>query len=407
MKIIELNEEQFRNYSSIHSRRNYLQTVEYAKMKQEDGYEAMFIGLIDDNNVLAASVILSKKIYNKHKYAYAPWGFLIDYDNKELLYIFTSKIKEYLKKLDYVYLRTNPDIRFKVYDKNLTIIDGNANKINMLKELGYSFMGFKNNFSKFGVYLKVEGSLNSIYNNFSRSIKRNINFCLKSGLTIHKGSMDNFEIFYELIKKNTGKSMEYYRKLTSYFNTDYNRFEIFFAKLNPEIYINNYQYLLKQEQEHNNELTTKIKSNNNSSLKLVNKKMISDRLIEKYKKEIVRATGVYKIFPEGIIIGTCGIIRNNKEIYFVVDGYNEQVNYIHSIPLIKWEIMKIYNSINYKEFYFGPIHSNVDDDTYKGLFQSKVGFGGEIIEYPGDFDLVINKYLYTLYSSFFNMNKNN
>lgn len=407
MKVIELNEEQFRNYSSVHMRRNHFQTVEYANMKKEDGYDSMFLGLIDDDyNLLAGSLILSKKINNKYKYGYAPWGFLIDYSDKELLKVFSTKLKEYLKKLDIVYVRINPDIRFKVYDKNLNIIDGNANNVNILKSCGFNFIGYKDNFSKYGIYLRVDESLNAIYNNFSRSIKRNIDFCRKTGITVYKGSLDNFELFYNLIKKNTNKSMEYYRKLASYYNTDYNKFEIFFAKLNPDIYINNYQYLLKMEQEKNDRLSNRMKnSEDGGTLKLVNLKMMSDRLIEKYKKEIVRATGIYKMFPDGIIIGTCGIIRNNKEIYFVVDGYNDQVSYIHSIPLIKWEIMKIYHSVNYREFYLGPVHSNFDIEEYKGLFNSKMGFGAELIEYPGDFDLIVNKYLYTIYSSFFNNKK--
>jgi lipid II:glycine glycyltransferase (peptidoglycan interpeptide bridge formation enzyme) len=406
MDIIELNEEQFRSYSSIHSKRNYLQTVEYANMKKEDGYEPLYLGFINEkDNLLAGTLILSKKLYNKYKYGFAPRGFLIDFSNKELLNTFTVKLKDYLKKKDFIYIRTNPSIRYKVYNKSLVFIDGNANNVNILKSCGYNFMGFKNDFSKYGVHLKVEESLNSIYNNFSRSTKRNIAFGLKAGITVIKGSFDNFELFYELVKKNTSKSMEYYRKLADYFNTDYNKFEIFFAKLNPDVYINNFQYLLKQEQEKNDKLSKRMQnSKDGGSLKLVNKKMFSDRLIEKYRKEIIRATSIYKIFPDGIIIGTCGIIRNNKEIHFLVDGYNEQVNHIHSISLIKWEIMKIYHSVGYREFCFGPIYSKFEDEKYKGLLHSKVGFGGEIIEFPGDFDLVVNKYLYTIYSSFFNLN---
>ena len=123
MKIIELSEEQFRNYSAVHSKRNHLQTLEYANMKKEDNYDSLFLGLIDDNdNIIAGSLILSKKINNKNNFAYAPWGFLIDYNNKDLLNVFTTKLREYLRKKDFIYLQTNPNIRYKVYDKNLNIV---------------------------------------------------------------------------------------------------------------------------------------------------------------------------------------------------------------------------------------------------------------------------------------------
>ena len=404
-KIIELTEDEFFNYSYNHSKKNYLQTVEYATMKGEDGYDPMYLGLIDDkDNVFAGTMLITKKIYNKYKYAFAPGGFLIDYSNKELLMAFTLKLKDFLRKKDFIYLRLNPRIKFKVYNKDLTLMDGNAIQTNNLKECGYNFMGYRDDFSRYGVSLKVGDSLTDIYNNFSRSTKRNIAFCLNTGITVYKGSNETLNLFYELVKKNNPKGLEYYRKLASYFNTDYNKFEIFFAKLNPDVYINNYQYLLKKEQARNTRLSQKMQnSGNGGSLKLVNKKMFSDRLIDRYSKEIKRATNIYKFFPNGLIIGTCGIIRDNNEIVFVVDGYNDQVNYIHSISLIKWEIMKIYHSVGYRNFNFGAVCSNFEDENYKGLFQSKVGFGGEVIEYPGDFDLVTNKYLYTIYSGLFNL----
>ena len=48
MHIIELTELQFKNYSNIHSKKNYKQSVEYAKLKQENGYRPLYVGLIDD-----------------------------------------------------------------------------------------------------------------------------------------------------------------------------------------------------------------------------------------------------------------------------------------------------------------------------------------------------------------------
>ena len=63
MHIIELTELQFKNYSNRHSKKNYKQSVEYAKLKQDNDYSPMYVGLIDDmNNVHAASLILVKKI---------------------------------------------------------------------------------------------------------------------------------------------------------------------------------------------------------------------------------------------------------------------------------------------------------------------------------------------------------
>lgn len=44
MHIVELTELQFKNYSNLHSRKNYKQSVEYAKLEETKGYNNLFLG---------------------------------------------------------------------------------------------------------------------------------------------------------------------------------------------------------------------------------------------------------------------------------------------------------------------------------------------------------------------------
>ena len=46
MKIIELNETQFQNYSRLHSNRNYLQSVDDANLQKNYGFIINYLGLI-------------------------------------------------------------------------------------------------------------------------------------------------------------------------------------------------------------------------------------------------------------------------------------------------------------------------------------------------------------------------
>ena len=63
MHIVELTELQFKNYSNLHSRKNYKQSVEYAKLEETKGYNNLFLGLVDEqNNVHAATLILVKNL---------------------------------------------------------------------------------------------------------------------------------------------------------------------------------------------------------------------------------------------------------------------------------------------------------------------------------------------------------
>ena len=370
----------------------------------------MFLGLLDNsNNITAATIILSKNINNKFKYGIAPFGYLLDFNNKELLEIFSRELKLYLKKFNFLYVRVNPRTEYKVYDKKKKLISDNEKLIENLKICGYNGVSFSNPFDRYSVRLMTPESLATVYSGFSRSIKRNINYCLQMGITVVKSKEDNLELFFELVKDKTNKSLDYYRNLDSCYDSKDSSFEVYFAMLNPETYITNYQYFLKKEQERNAKLSTALKNNfnNTNTNKILNKKMTSDKLIEKYKNEMIRATNVYKIFPKGIAIGTCAIIRSGNEVDFIIDGFDRRFNYVYTIPFIRWEIIKKFSNQGYKLFDFGTAGKDIlaKNDEYASLFNSKTGMGGKLIEYVGEFDLVINKSLYTIYSSFSGIKK--
>lgn len=405
MEIIELEERQFRNYSYIHSNRNIYQTVENAKRLESKYNQKLYLGLIDDqNNLLAATLLLISKLKGKYLYGYAPKGFLIDYNNEELLTTFTNKLKEYLKERKFVFIKLDPLIPYQIYNKEKKIIYQNKNIMPFLKRLGYNHLGFNNYFethnSRYYVYLNTnKDSLEDTFKKVSRNVKRSIQNSLNMGITIHKGDINNLDLFYSLISKKTKLTKE---DIQSYFNTynnNQNSFEVYFAKIDPQIYVNNYRYLEREEFKKNNYLYQKIVESNNQNRKLINKKLVSDKVLQKYKKEIVNATNIYSKFPNGLIVGTCAIIKNNKEITFFIDGYEEKLREVHSSYFLKWEIIKKYMKEGYTLFNLGEISGNMnkENNKYYGLYFSKMGFNSKVVEYPGEFDLIINSPLYSIF----------
>ena len=99
MKIIELTQTQYKNYSNIHRRRNFGQTIEFSMLKNNINKRRLFLGLIDEsNNLHAATLILITNISPTIKEALAPNGFLIDYSDFQLVKTFTEELKKYLLK---------------------------------------------------------------------------------------------------------------------------------------------------------------------------------------------------------------------------------------------------------------------------------------------------------------------
>ena len=94
---------EFDEFSKNHPLGSYHQTSNYAITASEEGYDYELLGLKDeDNNLVAASLILLKKMGLFFKYGYAPRGFLIDYYNTDLLTRFTREVKSYFNKRKFV-----------------------------------------------------------------------------------------------------------------------------------------------------------------------------------------------------------------------------------------------------------------------------------------------------------------
>ena len=121
MKIIELTETQFKNYSKLHSSRNYFQTIEYANIM--NNYNRLFLGFINENdNTIMGAVLLLERSVLKFKVGYVPGGFLIDYDNDNLFRDFITSLKNYLKEKKFVYLTTDNKTTYKMFDKKGQVI---------------------------------------------------------------------------------------------------------------------------------------------------------------------------------------------------------------------------------------------------------------------------------------------
>ena len=148
MTIKELSDFEFREFTEKYPFSSIYQTCENGKIMQNEGYGVMYIGGIENGEIVAASLILIKKI-KSYNYAYAPRGFLIDYTNKQLLSDFTKELKKYLGKKAIVAVKLSPIIVRNMYNCNGQLVGTNPRFdeiFNNLKSLGYHHYGFNSFF---------------------------------------------------------------------------------------------------------------------------------------------------------------------------------------------------------------------------------------------------------------------
>ena len=208
--------------------------------------------------------------------------------------------------------------------------------------------------SNLKVVLETEKTFNETFELFNSNTKRNINLSLERAIYIFKDESNNPDLLLNLTNNFNADRV---KQILNNFNGD-NKAEIYFAKIDPEKYINNYRFLLKEEEEKNDRLNEIMQDINIvKSVEFINKKMNSDKLITRYNNEIIKATNLYTKYPKGVIAGAILIIKNNREIYFLDEGRNKTFDDFYSSHLLKWEIIKKYLTEGYKIFNFGIVKS--------------------------------------------------
>ena len=114
MQLREITNEEFNNFTDNFKIKSIYQTSEYAFIMNNQKYDSFLLGLENDGIIIAATLIFIEK-ESGFKYAYAPRGFLLDYENTELVKLFTDYISNYLYKKGIMGIKLNPLIIRNIY----------------------------------------------------------------------------------------------------------------------------------------------------------------------------------------------------------------------------------------------------------------------------------------------------
>ena len=114
LKLKNIEKEQFDKYISEHKlKSHFLQSLswgEFSKIKKN--LTPYYLGLVNENDeIVAATLLLEKKLPMNFCYFYAPRGFVIDYKKRELVKTMTKKIVEFAKNKKDIFVNKDTDIK--------------------------------------------------------------------------------------------------------------------------------------------------------------------------------------------------------------------------------------------------------------------------------------------------------
>lgn len=406
MKLVNLNREEYQNFYNNYQDASFMQSIELSNLKKEYGNIIHFVGIKENNMVLAASMILEYKSHFGKKIFYAPRGLMLDYHNKELLSFFTKELKKYIKKHGGFILTIDPAIIYRIRNSDGDIIQENGSDdetINNLLDLGYKHHGFNlyldANQARWCYRMALDEDYELKKSKFSKSTRKNIESCIKKGLMVREGTIEDLDTMTEIFDL-TSKRKDFFSRSLSYYQKMYKNMHdlmtIYIAYLDPDTYLSHSINLLEEEKKNNEIIQDKMKKDLVGN-KLKNQLETSNKLIEKYTNEVERAKKFKEDNPNGKDIGCLLSIRSGIEYLTLSSGVLEEYkSFTPKYLMYEHHIKEAYKEgFKYCNFY-GITGDFNKDGKYYGIYEFKKGFNGNVIEYVGEFDLKVS-WFYNVY----------
>ncbi|MDZ4991865.1 peptidoglycan bridge formation glycyltransferase FemA/FemB family protein [Clostridium perfringens] len=428
-KFVEINSSEIDKFNESNRKGHIFQTSYWAELKKD--WKSKFVaGYDNDNNlVITATILLRKAPYINKYMGYIPRSFTCDYTNKKLLIEFTEYLRDFAKKNNISFITIDPDIHLNENEKELS--EGAEIK-NFLKSLGYKNTDSKNfeaiqpNFV-FRLPLPTEGDKmdikKAVFKKFSSKTRYNIKVAEERGLSVEvydKETLneDVLDRFHEIMV-TTGKRdnflvrhREYFKDMIDYL---YPHCRLYMVKYSYENDFNRLSEKLNKQEEAKvkalkkiEELKVKFDSETDEDKKSRVEKKLNDqdkrlkeaeRQIEGFKKKIadIEPFKGQEIYLSGSIY----LYYGNKAWYL----YGASENILRdTMPNFAMQWSMICDSIDLgcDVYDFRGVSGDLNpENPLYGLYKFKKGFNGNFVEFIGEFDIIVDNGIYTLYKKAF------
>lgn len=399
MILKEIDVKTFENYAKNNPYQTFMQTKQIGKLREINGWEIYYLGLYDNNKLVGATLLVSKKRhFNKYEF-YAPRGPLLDYNNEKVLTSFLSKLIEFVKKHNGYILRIDPYVINKERNGKGEVIEGgidNTKIVEEIKSLGFNLLPFKEREQVSTMYVldTKNKTIEEIFNNMNSSTKNKINKTLKNGIEIKEITEDRLDEFYSIMKE-TGerkgfdiRDNNYYKRMYKIFK-DSNGIKYLIAVINLKDLLTK----LNQEKETLLKKQETIENNEKNQGKI---KALTEN-IESINKRIELAIKEEKEHGENITLAGSMFILTKKEVIYLAGGNHEEFLHYNAQYLIQWEMIKYAIENGYDRYNFYGIPDKLDENSKDyGVYKFKTGFNGYVEELIGEFEIKASPIYYLI-----------
>lgn len=400
MNFTELKKSEFESFLKSCPLKTFFQAPEMEEIDSMGGWNTIYVGVKQNEQIVAASRIIWTKVRFNKKIFYAPRGILVDYNDKKLLTFFITNLKNFIKGQCGYTLHIDPPVIYKERDIDGEIVsDGvdNSDIVNTLKSLGFKHDGFTREYdytkqNRWLFELSVDGKTeDDILKEMNGNTRRSIQRAEHLKVTVRELKRDELHIFKDIMdhtserREFSDKSMKYYEKMYDLFN-DKEEIKYLLAEVNLD------ETLKVLTEDMNKLLVTKERALKNGKSGLLNEteSQINDLNKKIDEIKIVQTKKGNKLYLASAMF----MIYGDEVIYYHSGGYKEYMSFFGQY-LIQWTMIKEAIKRNKLKYNFYGIKGVFDKkDIDYGVYLFKRGFNGNVVEYIGDFYLPISPYYY-------------
>ena len=365
-----------------------MQAIEWSSIKNTWGAVRVAVSDDEDNIIAAAQVLTRKGLW------YVPRGPILDYNNKELLGFFLTNLKKFAKTKQAKLVKL--DIPIAVKDeklanfKDVDVDRSNDELIKTFKSYGYNHKGFSLDMSstiqpRFNTVTKLEKPVPDLFSKDTRRLIRDADKKFVEVRRCGKENLDDFLFALACTEKRKNISLrgrEYFENLLDTFGD------------NALLYISyiNVEKALKECHNRKENLEKEIEELGEKSPKkkrtLEEQVAGTDKLIALFNGLEIEDKSKDQVISAAITIA----YGNHAEIIYA--GMNEDFAKLPAQYKVFSDTMKKAQEMGISEVSMGGIEGSLNDSLLG--FKSK--FSPNIVEYYGEFDLVISHVFNLMYN---------
>ena len=386
--LTDINNEKYTEFIKSHKHGNMMQAIEWSSIKNTWGAVRVAVSDDEDNIIAAAQVLTRKGLW------YVPRGPILDYNNKELLGFFLTNLKKFAKTKQAKLVKL--DIPIAVKDeklanfKDVDVDRSNDELIKTFKSYGYNHKGFSLDMSstiqpRFNTVTKLEKPVPDLFSKDTRRLIRDADKKFVEVRRCGKENLDDFLFALACTEKRKNISLrgrEYFENLLDTFGD------------NALLYISyiNVEKALKECHNRKENLEKEIEELGEKSPKkkrtLEEQVAGTDKLIALFNGLEIEDKSKDQVISAAITIA----YGNHAEIIYA--GMNEDFAKLPAQYKVFSDTMKKAQEMGISEVSMGGIEGSLTDSLLG--FKSK--FSPNIVEYYGEFDLVISHVFNLMYN---------